>query len=204
MANITSNYTIQPNDIVWSDFRTAELFLTVDTTSNPVTITLPTINSIPHASFLKIFVVDAGGNAGTNVISVVSGHNTIKTPIISVTGNVITVQGNVTTNLPVGATFTTYGYGVNDSVTQTVLSTNFDGTNTEVTTSGTLTPSTLLNGAYIQYLSVIQADMVNGGAKVEILNSRGALKCEIANTSYNFHTLSGIGYWAVTQFIPQG
>lgn len=70
MITGTYNLIAQPS---WAAITFQEVRLECDTTLGPVVINLPAIAQLAQATNLKLFIVDATGNAGTNNITINGG-----------------------------------------------------------------------------------------------------------------------------------
>jgi len=68
---ITQNTTIQYNT-QWRNVNQQEIYLEVDTTSQPITITLPEIASMGGFFNVKFYITDTNGNSATNNITIAS------------------------------------------------------------------------------------------------------------------------------------
>jgi hypothetical protein len=66
---ITQNTTIQYNTL-WRNTNLQEIYLEVDTTNQPITITLPEIISMGGFYNVKFYITDTNGNSATNNITV--------------------------------------------------------------------------------------------------------------------------------------
>lgn len=70
MITGTYNLVAQPS---WAAITFQEVRLECDTTLAPVVINLPEISELAQATNLKLFIVDASGNASTNNITINAG-----------------------------------------------------------------------------------------------------------------------------------
>ena len=68
---IIQNTTIQYNT-QWRNVNQQEIYLEVDTTSQPITITLPEIASMGGFFNVKFYITDSNGNSATNNITIAS------------------------------------------------------------------------------------------------------------------------------------
>jgi hypothetical protein len=68
---IIQNTTIQYNT-QWRNVNQQEIYLEVDTTSQPITITLPEISSMGGFFNVKFYITDSNGNSATNNITIAS------------------------------------------------------------------------------------------------------------------------------------
>ena len=105
---ITGTYNLIA-DPSWSLAQFQEVRLECDTTLGPVTINLPAISTLAQSTNLKLFVVDATGNSGTNNITINAGatglppvsdtfdDSTTTSLILHTDGSSVSIQ-NITAN----------------------------------------------------------------------------------------------------------